>query len=321
MTIQPIGSASVALYITPADLEARGLTPSELTLEEALELTRSAFRQAGLALEGTVEIEAYPERRGVLVFAHVRAPERTWFSFLRLADLAALGEAADSLAGVPLPTEHIADFFLPPLDTREKMFYDLADATPVRPARYANVRQIPQVQIFPRGTIYRILLGAYSQPPAVSVFRSVAPLSQETKADRRTYYYAGGYASYEEAQAAAARLKKLGFRNPRIVAWQDGTYDAEPGATTTPKPGTPGKNQPEYRVEIRNASAEGLSRMVRDVIATRATGKEISRISDSATGEPVFVVGTFSNRTLAETVVGAIQEADPSLDVSLVTIP
>ena len=98
MTIQPIGSASVALYITPADLEARGLTPSELTLEEALELTRSAFRQAGLALEGTVEIEAYPERRGVLVFAHVRAPERTWFSFLRLADLAA---AARALAPSP----------------------------------------------------------------------------------------------------------------------------------------------------------------------------------------------------------------------------
>ena len=68
MTIQPIGSASVALYITPADLEARGLTPSELTLEEALELTRSAFRQAGLALEGTVEIEAYPERRGAFSY-------------------------------------------------------------------------------------------------------------------------------------------------------------------------------------------------------------------------------------------------------------
>lgn len=98
MTIQPIGSASVALYITPADLEARGLTPSELTLEEALELTRSAFRQAGLALEGTVEIEAYPERRGVLVFAHVRAPERAWFSFRRLADLAA---AARVLGPVP----------------------------------------------------------------------------------------------------------------------------------------------------------------------------------------------------------------------------
>ena len=93
MTIQPIGSASMALYITPADLEARGLTPAELTLEEALELTRTAFRQAGLALEGTVEIEAYPERRGVLVFAHVRPQSRTWFSFLRLADLAAAARA------------------------------------------------------------------------------------------------------------------------------------------------------------------------------------------------------------------------------------
>ena len=56
MTIQPIGSASVALYITPADLAERGLTPEDLTLEEALELTRTAFRQAGIRLEGSIEI-------------------------------------------------------------------------------------------------------------------------------------------------------------------------------------------------------------------------------------------------------------------------
>lgn len=89
MTIQTIGSASVALYITPADLKQYGLTPAELTLERALELTRSAFREAGIALEGGIEIEAYPESCGVLVFAHVRAPEQSWFSFERLEDLAA----------------------------------------------------------------------------------------------------------------------------------------------------------------------------------------------------------------------------------------
>lgn len=61
--------------------------------------------------------------------------------------------------------------------------------------------------------------------------------------------------------------------------------------------------------------------MVRDVIATRATGKEISRISDTTTGEPVFVVGSFSNRTLAENIVAAVEAADPTLSVSLVTIP
>lgn len=89
MTIQPIGTTSMALYITPSDLEKHGLTPDGLTLERALELTQTAFEQAGLALDGTVEIEAYPDPCGVLVFAHVRAPERSWFRFDCLEDLLA----------------------------------------------------------------------------------------------------------------------------------------------------------------------------------------------------------------------------------------
>ena len=89
MTIQPIGSASVALYITPADLKEHGLTPAGLTLERALAITQTAFHEAGITLEGSIEIEAYPENCGVLVFAHVRTEERSWFSFACLEDLAA----------------------------------------------------------------------------------------------------------------------------------------------------------------------------------------------------------------------------------------
>ena len=96
MTIQSIGSASVALYITPADLKQYGLTPAELTLERALELTRTAFQEAGITLEGGIEIEAYPENCGVLVFAHVRPAERSWFSFERLEDLAAAARCMPS---------------------------------------------------------------------------------------------------------------------------------------------------------------------------------------------------------------------------------
>ena len=93
MTIQPIGSTSMALYITPSDLEERGLTPAALTLEGALELTQSAFRQAGLTLEGSIEIEAYPDAWGVLVFAHVRRPDRVWFSFDGLEELLSAARA------------------------------------------------------------------------------------------------------------------------------------------------------------------------------------------------------------------------------------
>ena len=58
MTIQPIGAASAALYITPADLKEHGLTPAQLTLERALELTQSAFSEAGIALDGE-PLDAY----------------------------------------------------------------------------------------------------------------------------------------------------------------------------------------------------------------------------------------------------------------------
>ena len=81
MTIQPIGAASVALYLTPADLSAYGFTPADLTLKQALLLTRQACRGAGIDLEGNVEIEAFPEHCGVLVFAHVRPTGRAWFTF------------------------------------------------------------------------------------------------------------------------------------------------------------------------------------------------------------------------------------------------
>lgn len=81
MTIEPIGATSVALYLTPADLSLHGFSSATLTLEQALTLTREAFQQAGIALDGPVEIEAYPECCGVLVFAHVRPTGPLWFTF------------------------------------------------------------------------------------------------------------------------------------------------------------------------------------------------------------------------------------------------
>ena len=96
MTIQPISAASVALYLTPADLRERGVCPDALTAEHALELARDAFRQAGLSLERPLEIETYPDKCGVLVFVHIRtAGQSVWrfddFESL-LAAAAALGE-------------------------------------------------------------------------------------------------------------------------------------------------------------------------------------------------------------------------------------
>lgn len=80
MTIQPISAASVALYLTPADLRERGVCADDLNAEYTLELTRDAFRQAGLPLEGSLEIETYPDKCGLLVFVHLSPARQTiWF--------------------------------------------------------------------------------------------------------------------------------------------------------------------------------------------------------------------------------------------------
>lgn len=82
MTIQQTGAASAALYLTPADLKRRGIkNHSDLTLEQALALTSDAFREAGIALDGPIEIEAFPDACGVLIFAHIRPPEQVWMVF------------------------------------------------------------------------------------------------------------------------------------------------------------------------------------------------------------------------------------------------
>lgn len=101
MTIEPIGRTGVALYLTPTDLARWGLssTPGSLTLEQALTLTREACGQAGIVLDGAVEIEAYPECCGVLVFARVRPAGPSWFLF---DDLEALLEAALALHANPV---------------------------------------------------------------------------------------------------------------------------------------------------------------------------------------------------------------------------
>lgn len=99
MTIQPISKASVALYLTPADLQARGVCLEQLDLERTLEIAREAFCQAGLSLEGALELEAYPEKCGVLVFARVRPAEALVYSFGDWEDLFAAVACLDD----PLP--------------------------------------------------------------------------------------------------------------------------------------------------------------------------------------------------------------------------
>ena len=82
--MQPVGEHAALLYATLEDLRERGTTPEALDLEQALELVREGADLAGLELEAPLELEAYPDRGGVLLFVRSLAPRRVWHHFLEL---------------------------------------------------------------------------------------------------------------------------------------------------------------------------------------------------------------------------------------------
>ena len=158
MTIEPIGAASVALYLTPADLSRRGFSPGSLTLDQALELTREACGQAGILLDGAVEIEAYPECCGVLVFAHVRPSGPVWFTFDDLEPLlqAALALHATAVDAALWWWEDRYWLSLPPeAEGAAAVCREFGSPRQVDPLLAARLEEAGQV-IFPRRALWEL---------------------------------------------------------------------------------------------------------------------------------------------------------------------
>ncbi len=71
MTIYPMSATTLALYISPQALQKRGITSPDIDQFQAQLLTQEAMVQAEISVEGRLEIQAYPEPCGVLIFAHI----------------------------------------------------------------------------------------------------------------------------------------------------------------------------------------------------------------------------------------------------------
>jgi negative regulator of genetic competence, sporulation and motility len=94
MTIQPINEFDVALFIGRKDLEQRGLSPEILNMKDAKKLAHEAFNDAGIEVDGSLEIEAFAAESGVLVFARRLSPVPAVFVF---PDFETLLEAVEAL--------------------------------------------------------------------------------------------------------------------------------------------------------------------------------------------------------------------------------
>lgn len=222
----------------------------------------------------------------------------------QVARVLGLTAAADSLRGVAGQLETV-DFRLPKVRIAERSFLDYDTVAFSSHPKYTYQNPIPECKVYANGTIYRILLGTFNTKRAAATFRGAYPLFYLINDEGKWCYYAGGFATLAEAEAAQALLKKRGFVRPEIVVWTDGaarnlSLDPEAAKVT-------------YRVEITGTDA--LSDEVKGVIAATGEGYELSRV-----GSQLFVVGAFDDRAVADRLAESIRQTDAALEVKVAEI-
>lgn len=213
-----------------------------------------------------------------------------------------LSEAADSLQGVATQLAAI-DYQFPKVNIEQRYFLQYDSLEFVSRPRYTASNPIPECTVYEHGTIYRVLIGTFSPRRPVYIFRGTVPLSYLETEEGKWRYFAGGFATEEEAVAAQALLKKRGFSKPQVVVWVDGVYR---NLAEEPQPSTTADG---YRLEIHGLDA--LPQEVREAItAAYESPLEISKV-----GGELFVVGTFPTRDDVDRAAEAVRAVDTALDV------
>jgi len=100
MTINHIGISAMSLHVTESELKTLSLSPEKIGKDEALSLLRLALTEKRLDDWEVAELEVYPGRDSVLVFARRRSGSPKHFLF---RDFEALVQAAH-LASDLLPS-------------------------------------------------------------------------------------------------------------------------------------------------------------------------------------------------------------------------
>lgn len=217
-----------------------------------------------------------------------------------------LSTARDSLRGVARQLSTI-EFKLPRIHVEERTFIEYDSVAFASKSPYTADNPIPECKVYQRGTIYRILLGTFATKRPVTIFRGTYPLSYQMTDEKKWRYFAGGFATLEEAEEAQARLKKRGFIRPEIVMWSDGEYRnlAEEPLPTATLAG--------YRIELIGITA--LPEEVRNAIFAAHETAQVSRI-----GSNRFIIGSFDTLTAAEKVAEAIRGESAALSPRIVEI-
>lgn len=220
---------------------------------------------------------------------------------IKLAEEFSNAPAADSLKRVLAALPKVDALDPEPVQLNERLFLDYSDITITQSQAYNAQNPIPEVNVYPKGVIYRVLLGTYSSPQSPAAFRSVAPLAVHKGPDGKLRYFAGGFPSDTTVNQAVEQMRKSGFNRPEAAIWMDGVYVN----LATGK----GFGSGFYRVEL--SGVHELRPEIRDVIRTLTDGKDIVR------GDGTFIVGPLDNAAEAAKLRTTLEGMDAGMEIKI----
>lgn len=203
------------------------------------------------------------------------------------------------------------DYRLEPITLERKSFVEYEPLIFGPKDYYNEANPIPEVKVYQRGTIYRVLLGVFRNKQSNAVFKGAQPLYLTNDSEGYSYYV-GGFATDQEAADAVEVLLDKGFKEPQICCWRDGKMrnlsEPEPEVVEAEVSQSTGNRY----IVLLECSA--ISESMRATISAIAPEKRISRRGAG------FAIGTFSVRSEAESLQTALLESYPNIEVSIVEL-
>lgn len=162
--------------------------------------------------------------------------------------------------------------------------------------------QFAEDNALPSGLVYQIQMYSSTIQATVSKLKGLSPVFETKSASGRYTYRVGLFRTYADVLANLNSVKRAGFRNAYIVAFNDGKEltVAKARALEAEK-----KKSSLYEVRVETGSEE-LDSAVAGGIRQQAPGKDIARV-ENEDGTKVYIVGPFSDKETAENLAGFIR--------------
>lgn len=163
--------------------------------------------------------------------------------------------------------------------------------------------QFAEDNTLPEGLVYQIQMFSTTAKATVAKLKGLSPVFETRTSNGRYTYRVGVFRTYADVLANLNSVKKVGFRNAFIVAFNDGKDMTVAKARALEA--ELNKKPSFYEVRIETGTGE-LDMTIAGGIRQQAPGKDIARI-EKEDGTKVYVIGPFADKDTAENLAGFVR--------------